>query len=427
MNVPTLGIAWIADVLAGLPWVSDARTAAELAHGGSLLRLDGGQAIDVTAPIVVLEGEAALQVSGRHARCLSPGRVAGLDDLEGAVHQQLVALEATALLELRVGDLGADASRDILAAARLELGSASIELERALTDADEVVSSPGAELIPGPYTFEPMPVLYLVMRREAEALANLLPPGVRTVPGLGGRYLVLISDITSCRSDHPRGGGRRAAYRELTVFIPCIGPGGRVGLYAPELFASATAPIMLGREVYGFPKRLGRIELHDRGASVAVGGRLVLRARWAETRALSSAAFSTELLAVLRKGSAGVRDATKAHPIAEVALDAAEGLGLMAKLGSAHVFVRKRIPTAQAEPRLEWAIDQLVRIPFAGTGMRQPQRLEGLSVNLDPLPSLGGEVEAGYCMQFGFRFGEGTVARDYLSGARPWRRWWVRA
>jgi acetoacetate decarboxylase len=44
------------------------------------------------------------------------------------------------------------------------------------------------------------------------------------------------------------------------VFVPArFGSG--IGLYVPFIYPSAWEPILLGREIYGFPKRLGKTAL----------------------------------------------------------------------------------------------------------------------------------------------------------------------
>src|SRR5262249_7916547 len=152
---------------------------------------------------------------------------------------------------------------------------------------DDFFDPPNARLVPGPYRFSPMRLVLHVVETERAALAALLPRGLHLLPGLGGRYLVVFGDFHRCVTQHARGDGRVFSYRETTPFIPCAGFG-RVGAFIPELYPDSYMAILLGREIYGFPKRLGRTTVRGDGVDVIVDHARLMRARWSRPTSLAS-------------------------------------------------------------------------------------------------------------------------------------------
>ncbi|MCB9763157.1 MAG: acetoacetate decarboxylase family protein [Alphaproteobacteria bacterium] len=318
-----------------------------------------GRLIDIIdAPMRA--GAAALLGEGRHrVDVVALGPVAGL---RVPAASWLAALDRSPALAL------AEARRQAAARAALEDGFAA-----SLGDLDDFFA-PGGRLVPGPYTFGPVALTAFVMAGERAALRALLPPGLRLIPGLGGASLLVLAEVGGSRTDGPGGPTRAGAYRELAVFIPCVGPRGRLGVFVPALVVTATMAILLGREIYGFPKRPGRIWLHSDGAEVALDHRLALRLGWGEGTPLAAGAAPRALRALLRP----------------------------------RVFTRKVIAGVAGRDR----VDELVESRFSLLDLGRLTRLAEPRVeHLDPwLPPLG-RPTAAFSLQAAYRLGRGRVLR----------------
>jgi hypothetical protein len=140
--------------------------------------------------------------------------------------------------------------------------------------------------------------------------------------------------------------------------------------------------ILLGREIYGFPKRYGRITEGDRSFALDVGGTRTAEVAWS-----------------------GERDGT----FDGIASTFVESLAPNRRLSC---FMHKRIlaPDSVIEPR--YAIDQLVEVPFSVRAASSVRTLVEPRVRLTNF-LLEGEVQMAFTMQLSFEFGAGEVVLDY--------------
>jgi hypothetical protein len=283
------------------------------------------------------------------------------------------------------------------------------ELERttaeraALTRTLDEQFDSGARLVPGPFRFGPIDARVFVVDGDRDRMRAALPPGLHLVPGLGARYVLIVANISGARSVHDP---RTFAYRETTPLVPVLCERGAPGLFVPELYPDAAMPTMIGREIYGFPKRVARTWLSDGAADVVVDNRRILRARWGRRRALGDTAFFQEL--------AGHLSPALARPARWAS--AAVGLPLP-------VYVRHRVPSRRRLRPGANRVDDLVSIPFRFDPFTQPHRLDEVDVRFaDQHPVLHGDVLAGFAVTTGFRFGRARVVRRLTRSLRArWR------
>lgn len=281
------------------------------------------------------------------------------------------------------------------------------EAEAVLRQADDFFR-PGAELHPPPYAFGPFPCIQLVVEHDPASWAARLPPGLIPLPGAQGRCLVMINDIRRARCEHVP--GREWAYREVVPFLPVACPSRMtVGLYTPEVFADATMPILLGREVYGFPKRLGRIRIDDHAVRLLADHDVALALRWTASRELGGEQAIAAMAHALVPGAphALIGAATRLLGAIEPRLDSLPS----------RAFMRKRIHDPRGWAGSSWAIDELVEVPFTLDTLASPRELIDVELELGRTWPLGpGRVVAALACEVGFRLTHARRVRDYLRG-----------
>ena len=126
-------------------------------------------------------------------------------------------------------------------------------------------------LVPPPYCFPRSTGSFFLLDANPERLAEAISPDLKLLPGLRGRVLFagLRHEDVHARCDPS---GARYSYNEvlLAAFVreKGLNPIGRVGLYPICLYVDDDTAMLVGREVYGFPKKMARIELRAHGMSL---------------------------------------------------------------------------------------------------------------------------------------------------------------
>ncbi len=270
------------------------------------------------------------------------------------------------------------------------------EWSRSLSD---FFLSPGAVMVPGPYVADPFEMLIFVMDDDSGRLAELLPPGLKLIPGLGQRYLLTVNFFESLRSEHPAGAGKKFRYREVSPFILCRN-GLKVGAFCPELYPDNYLAISIGRELYGFPKRFGRVEKNRRGFDVIVDEQLLFRASYSGQSALDASGFAegmTRALVPSKLGSALTSSLTGRL------FDLANREVARSLWPSVPVFVRCQRPHASGAS--DRAVDQLSEIPFRVESFEPIAELSTPQIELMRRDHfLRGRCLAGFVGRLSFRF-----------------------
>ncbi len=274
-------------------------------------------------------------------------------------------------------------------------------------------------LLPGPYLFEDVTMLFAFCRADPDAVRALLPPGVSLfrVPVAQRQGLVLLA-LADFPHAHPvdAPGVRMAPYTETTCFIPVrhrVVP----GLFVPYIYPSAWEPILLGREIYGFPKRLGQTVFGAREAALRVDGAEVMRLGWAQSEPCGEADLVGELV-----GWLGLE-----RHLGALAYQIGDGLLQMARLPAyrrVDVYNRKRILAAGATyARPVYAVDCLTRAAFRVERFYQVARMRApvLAAEGGPFAALGLSLRAAYRTQLDLRLGAAQMVRDYIEPSRTGR------
>jgi CRP-like cAMP-binding protein len=373
--------------------------------------------------LLLLEGEAEIRVSDRLLNLVRAPVTFGLTSLlrAEAPIAGLRALTPVTLLRLPLalfsrlltqsGTLAARVQRHLCEELEAQQEQ-SVERVRGL---DDCFIDPGARLPAGPYAFDDVELKILILNGDKARLARLLPPGLTLTPWLQDRYLLTICDVRQARfAGHVDAGV--FGYREVTPFIPCVSRSGRFGAFVPELYPDAYHAILLGREVFGFPKRHGRIWLAEQSAHLALGSDWLLHARWQRETALSVETFGAEFLRVF---------APESGPAAWL------GRGLGAALGWAERNPSQRLPDfrvfthkliAAADDARRSCVDELVEVPFSLGALGGFARLESASLWLDPRHGvLHGSLLGAFAARVGFTFERARVLETYAVASAPQR------
>lgn len=306
------------------------------------------------------------------------------------------------------------------------LNESNSELRRSL---DDFFESPNARVVPGPYVADPFEMYFFVLAHDSRRLDAILPPGVRPIPGLHGRYILSFSFFDRVHSLHPAGLGKVFRYNETTLFVPCLGPNHRPSVFAPELYPDSHLAITLGRELYGFPKRFGQTERTNRHINLLLSRRLVLRASWKDEGEVRIRDFITEALQALGG------DKTLLHPLAEAAgglMESTNHDGTRDFWPSVPVFVHRQVPDMKHGDPSALAIDELIEVPFRITSLGRFERLQRAEVDFfDDGFFLGGRALVGFRYRIGFEFGRAKHWASFVEEdgedatlAKRLRGWW---
>lgn len=289
---------------------------------------------------------------------------------------------------------------------------------------EDFFRSPKAELVPGPYEAAPFDMFVFVMNGPPERIAKLMPPGVRPIPLVGGRYLLTFNFFNRTYSRAQGAEGLSFQYNETASFMPCIGPGPKPGLFVPELYPDNFLAITLGRELYGFPKRFAKTvySKEKRRIDMVLGRQMTLRSTWAGEQVLSADAFMEQMVRLF--WPVGTPPKFVSRAIGRV-LGFAHGKLPDERLPPMPVYVHKQIPDVEQFEQNVLQIDELVEIPFHVFEIGDFKQLELPQTQfLDSEYFLSGSrCLAAFRLRMGLRFGKGAMRKDYIERKRSlWDR-----
>lgn len=272
------------------------------------------------------------------------------------------------------------------------------QLERAVVYSDRHMRSPGAEILPGPIIYSTFPIYYFFMRADPRELAALLPQGLEPIRLLGGLYVFTVSFFAGGQASARQEGELRLCYNEVAPSVLCR-MGDEIGMYTTEFYVDCSFAVALGRELYGYPKVLGFSRLQGRELEVTRGDALIFRATWERERSydeLGGALFADML---------------------HLGKDVASVLGRLFPLKSTvTTWTHKRLLSTQATRADDFCVDQLVEIPFVGSGYKNFELLHDMRVKMPGrVAALPGECVGGLRFEVDITVGQPHIIKDYLS------------
>ena len=276
-------------------------------------------------------------------------------------------------------------------------------------------TAPGAQVQPGPFMFEHTTLLLAFCDADFDAVRAQLPAGLSLLrrPGRQRDSLILaLADFPNAYPEHAP--EARFSYTETTCFVP-VRYGRRVGLFVPYIYPSAWEPILLGREIYGFPKRLGQTTISPRHAALAVDGQAHFSLGWKGMQAADEPRLVRALMDWL--GLEG-RSAALAFRAGEVLRQVMQ----LPPYRSIAVYNHKRIPApASTHDTPTYAVDQLTHAIFGVLRWYQIAALETprLRVAGGPLAEANLHLREAYRTQLDMRLSTGRVVEDYTYRTGP--------
>lgn len=329
--------------------------------------------------------------------------------LGGLPHtRRAIALSDCALLHWPASALD---SPPFAAAARRYLSGALLQTGERLAALEAPVHYAGddAGLPPGPFAFDDVTLVMAFCDAERDALDLPLPDGIARFRGPGGGrggVLLALADFPQAYPDHtPQA---RFAYTETTCFIP-VRRGWRLGLYPAYIYPSAWEPILLGREIYGFPKRLGNTVFSEKSVALSVDETPYAALIWnSETNASEPRllrAFSDWL------GIEG-RITETAFRVGDFLLEAMRSR-LYRRIS---VYNHKRITGAASTlARPVYDVDMLTQAIFSIVHWERITRLQDAALTIPdgPLRHAGLRLREAFYTRLEMRLSTGRVIRDY--------------
>lgn len=388
-------------------WV-DSAARLQVAAGETIFR-EG----DTPGMLYVLAGGRCML--SRDARPIGPAKHGDLLEPAAALGELPHLLRATAisdcdLLCWPLEDLWANAT--FSAAARRWLAGQLRASDERRDELESPVHYAGdsASLLPGPFVFNNTTLIFAFCDANLDAVRETLPPGLRLFrPAWRGRDSLLLA-LAAFRDAYPQARpDARFSYTETTYFAP-VRFKGRFGLFPAYIYPSAWEPILLGREIYGFPKRLGQTTFTETSAALSVDGVPHFRLDYAAAEPSSE----PRLIRALSDWAGFQGHMTEAaFRAGDLLLD----MMLTPLQRRVSVFNHKRVPAATTTNREPaYSVDQLTGAIFSVNGWEQISRIETPALTMTGGPLAGADVtlREAYFTRLDMRLSTGRILRDYL-------------
>ena len=136
-----------------------------------------------------------------------------------------------------------------------------------------------AEVAPGPFRFDEVNIVYAFCEAPPD-VGESVPPGLSILQRPGREATPLLIALAEFPHAYPEDAREQTfAYRETTFFIP-VRYQSAVGIYISAIYPSAWEPILIGREVYGFPKQLGNTVFSPNAVTLHIDETPALHINW---------------------------------------------------------------------------------------------------------------------------------------------------
>lgn len=402
------GIPLFASLPAGLRRQMEVEAQAHSYQAGDVLCYEGDPAAMLT---LLLEGQVNLSWGGCPRGICLPGSLldpaAALGDLPHTV--KAVASTACHVIEWPLDALrGAPAFHEF---ARRHLADCLRESQSRLSATTAPIHYSGrAEACPGPYLFPDAGVTFAFCEADAVPIRATLPEGLSLLKPPGGNRTPVLLGVADFPNAHPEfDPSARFSYTETTVFVPVL-YGATPGVFIPYIYPSSWEPILVGREVYGFPKQLGNTVFGSGEVTLSVDEAPCFSLSWEGQEASNETTLVGALMAWL-----GIE-----RHVASAAFQVGDVMRQVARLPAYRridVFNRKRVPSAASSiDAPQYDVDQLTQAVFGVLRWFSIARLARtqLATLGGPLHEAQLTLREAYRTRLDMRLSTGRVVRDYL-------------
>ncbi|NDJ77248.1 MAG: hypothetical protein GYB65_13420 [Chloroflexi bacterium] len=268
-----------------------------------------------------------------------------------------------------------------------------------------------AQPLPGPFLFNDVTMIFAFCDADLTPLRATLPDGVSLIRRPGRKrdsVLLALADFPNAYpEDDP---GARFAYTETTVFVP-VRFRRRIGFFVPYIYPSAWEPVVLGREIYGFPKRLGRTNLDLKHAALRVDGAQHLDLRWEGLETTDETRLVRALVDWMGLAGWGAALAFRAGEVLRSAMQ-------LPPHRRVAVYNHKRILAPNATyDNPTYQVDCLTHAIFGVLRWYQVARMDDaqLDIHAGPLRGANMTLREAFRTQLDMRLSAGRVVRDYAA------------
>jgi CRP-like cAMP-binding protein len=271
-----------------------------------------------------------------------------------------------------------------------------------------------AQLPAGPFVFKNMTMLIALCDANLDSVRERLPDGLslfRPTWRKRDSLFIAMADFPLAYPDHTP--SARFKYTETTIFAP-VRYKGKLGLFVPYIYPSTYEPILLGREIYGFPKQLGMTTFDTspastQTASLTVDGEPHLDFTYDQTEPASEPRLVRALSDWM--GIQG-RVTESAFRLGDALLGSI-GIPLYRRVS---VYNHKRVPAANTSQSAPVdAVNQLTRAVFSVTHWHDIRRITQATLTMrgGPLRTAGVTLKESYLTRLDMRLSTGQALRDY--------------
>jgi CRP-like cAMP-binding protein len=308
-------------------------------------------------------------------------------------------------------------SKDLLehpefsAAARKYLATALNHVTERLDQLESPVNyATGTHLNTGPFVFKNTTLILAFCEANLEGFRSALPEGLTLFRPAWRKHDAVLLALAKFPSVYPEHSpNAHFTYSETTCFVP-VRHHGRVGLLPQFIYPSTWEPILLGREIYGFPKQLGVTRFGENEITLTVDGAPNFQLHYSHIETAGEPrlvrAFSDWI------GFEG-RLTAAAFRAGDMLLDIMR-TPLYRRLA---VYNHKRIPAADTTVQTPiYAVDQLTQAVFSVAQWHKISKLRDPALVTDsgPIASLDITLREAYFTVVDMRLSTGRIVRDYL-------------
>lgn len=269
-----------------------------------------------------------------------------------------------------------------------------------------------ANLLPGPFKFDNTTLVLAFCEADQDSVKAYLPDGLSLLKRPAKpRAPILLGLAKFPRAYYEHSPAKTFAYTETTYFIPVRRRTGW-GLYIPYIYPSSWEPILLGREIYGLPKRLGKTIFDGAAVSLSVDENELLRLAWdgreeaSESQLVGGVSnwlgFTGMLIGAAFQAGEVLRKITR--------LPRQRGIN-----GYAH---RRILAVDSTNEHPRYSVDELTRAIFGILKWKQIDRLNQPTLTVADGPFSNAELtlRESYHTRLDMRLSTGKVEIDYLQG-----------
>lgn len=279
------------------------------------------------------------------------------------------------------------------------------ELETPINYAD----LPRAGLSNGPFVFDNTTLVMAFCDADLDFVRPLLPEGVSLFRPVWRKRDGVMLAMAHFRDAHPdHRPGAIFSYTETTCFLP-VRVGRKFGLYPQFIYPSTWEPILLGREIYGFPKRLGHTVFDGTTMTLAVDGIDHFSINYGASEATTEPRLIRAMSDWL--GIEG-RVTEAAFRLGDTLLDVMR-TPLYRRISA---YNHKQVLSAKSTVSTpHYDIDQLTQAIFSVMKWHRIEKLTEphLSVSGGPLAQANVTLREAYYTQLDMRLSTGRIVRDY--------------